>query len=151
MKKYAFFLIFFLCKIFVGFAQNATEASIISITKEILQAETERFGMMTTKDIVGLKKVLAEELTYVHSTGMFETKEQFIESLRTNKILYKSIQARDVVVRVYGSTGMVTGIAAVKAWTKGKDVEMQVRYTEVYVKKDGIWQLVGWQSTLLMP
>jgi len=46
-------------------------------------------------------------------------------------------------VKVYGKTAVVTGRFVAKGQSKGKPFTFTERYTGVFVKRDGRWQLVA--------
>jgi hypothetical protein len=43
----------------------------------------------------------------------------------------------------------VTGRAHVKAKVKGQDVSIELRFLDVYIQRQGSWQMVAWQSARL--
>jgi len=45
----------------------------------------------------------------------------------------------------------VTGNAAGKVRNKGQDLDVNLLFLEAYVKQEGRWQLVAWQSTRAAP
>ena len=53
----------------------------------------------------------------------------------------------DVQVRVYGDTAVVTSRAMLKGQRQGQDISGQFRGIDVYVKKQGSWQVVAAQAT----
>src|SRR5262245_13787186 len=73
--------------------------------QEVLQAEKDRFAAMVKVDEAALNKVLADDLTYVHSNALLQTKSQFIADLKAGAIKYVSItpSAPDQKVRVFGN------------------------------------------------
>jgi ketosteroid isomerase-like protein len=102
---------------------------------------------MIDVDIDTLETLLSDELSYTHSTGQLESKAQFLESLRSETIRYLSIEPTDIQVRLYGDTGVVTTITAVRVRVGGQDLEALLRMTEVHRKDDSGWHLVAYQST----
>ena len=74
--------------------------------QQVLQAEKDRFAAMVKGDRAALEKLLADDLTYTHSTALLETKEQFIKSVTSGNIDYVSIvpSESDWKVRVNGNT-----------------------------------------------
>jgi len=111
--------------------------------------ESRRFEAMTKGDLAVLDGILADEMTYTHSTGQFETKQQFLDDLRSGKLKYEFIAPEDVLVRLYGTAAVVTGRARVQVRMQGQALGFQIRYTGVYAKRTGHWRLVAWQSTRL--
>ena len=93
--------------------------------------------------------LLADDLTYTHSSALFESKEQFIKSVTSGNIDYVSIvpSESDWKVRVNGNTAIVNGVAAVNVIDTGKDLKIKIRYTTIHTNRGGSWQLQAWQAT----
>ena len=119
--------------------------------QEILQLEDFRFKAMVLGDLLALDKVLSEDLTYTHTSGVLDSKAQLIASLESGQRHYESITPQDVQVRVYGSVGVVTGVSLMRTKGRGRNEasSFRIRFLDVYVKKLDLWQLVAWQSTRL--
>ena len=119
--------------------------------QQVLQAEKDRFAAMVKGDRAALEKLLADDLTYTHSTALLETKEQFIKSVTSGNIDYVSIvpSESDSKVRVNGNSAIVTGVAAVNVIDNGKDRKIRIRYTTAYTNRGGAWLLQAWQSTVI--
>ena len=119
------------------------------VEQQVLQAEKDRFAAMIKGDRPALEKLLADDLTYTHSSALFETKEQFIKSVTSGNIDYVSIvpSESDWKVRVNGSTAIVNGVAAVNVIDTGKDLKIKIRYTTILTNRGGSWQLQAWQAT----
>ena len=58
-----------------------------------------------------------------------------------------SVDRGTPTVRVYGPTAVLTGSADMVL--RGQPDTIRLRYTLVYAKRDGRWQMVAWQSTRL--
>jgi Domain of unknown function (DUF4440) len=98
-------------------------------------------------DLTALRLALADSLTYTHSSGVHDTKAQFLDSLTLGQLSYKSIIPEARSVRVYGGAGIVTGTARMEITARSHDTRFRIRYLAVYVKAQDRWQLVAWQST----
>jgi ketosteroid isomerase-like protein len=116
---------------------------------EIRQLENRRIQAMLKVDTEELNRLLADDLTYTHSSGQVDTKSQLIESLKSGERKYQMIEPQDVKVRLYGDAAIVTGRARLKTISKGQEFNFQVQFTDVYAKKKGRWQMVAWQSSRL--
>ena len=117
--------------------------------QEIRQRETRRFEAVVRGDVAALDDILSDDLTYTHATGVHETKAEFIAKLKSGQLKYESLTPEDLRVRVYGATGVVTGVARVRVQVKGELLSFQLRFTDVYVKKGDRWQMVAWHATRL--
>jgi len=142
MKNIILTLTFF-CLSVVAFAQKPTVESLKS-------AELSRFKVMVSKDRAGLEAVMHKDLVYFHSSGVADTKDSYIESIFNGKSNYLSIAASEMQTRVYGKTGINTGIVnIINLNAEGKETPLKLRFTDVFVFEDGRWQMVSWQSTKL--
>ena len=117
--------------------------------QEIRQRETRRFEAIVRGDAAALQDILADDLTYTHTSGVHETKAELTEKLKSGQLKYESFTPDDIVVQVYGTTAVLTGTASVRVQVKGEHLSFRLRFTDVYVKKDNRWQMVAWQATRL--
>ena len=114
---------------------------------EIIELENRRVEAMTKQDAEALDEILADDLSYTHSSARIETKSEFIASLTSGRTKYQSLVRDDVKVSHYGDTVVATGRAKFHVNANGKDIKFQVRFTDVYAKRDDVWRMVAWQST----
>jgi uncharacterized protein YciI len=115
--------------------------------QEVREMETRRFRAQIDADVATLDRILSNDLTYTHSSAHVDTKESYISSIRSGELKYLSIVPDDLKVRAYGNTAVVTGRAAIKSESEGQPATMQLRFTDTYVRQDGRWQMVAWEST----
>jgi hypothetical protein len=116
-----------------------------------LENDRARFEAQVKGDVAALDKLLASDLTYVHSSGVVETKDEFVGAIKSGKYKYKSIVPEGVTVRSYGDTAVVQGKATIDVVSSGRDVHVLLVFTDVWVKREGRWQMVSWHSTRLNP
>jgi ketosteroid isomerase-like protein len=135
MKINLLYIILFLNSVL--FAQSGPEIS-----------EQNRFEAQVTKDTVLLEKLLDDDLVYVHSNALVESKADFLNSIGGGGIQYLEMgKMSGEPVRRWGKTALMTGLIAVKGIYRQSPFEVQLRYTSVYRKDKGLWKLVSWQST----
>jgi ketosteroid isomerase-like protein len=129
---------------------GATAGQGTTAAAEAVQAaELARFKAQTGGDLKALEALLGDDLVYTHSSAAVDSKATYVESMRSGALKYTSIEPRDLQVRVFGTTAIITGAAHITAVSKGQPVDNQLRYTDVWVLRDGRWQMVSWQSTRL--
>ena len=115
----------------------------------LIDLDARRMKAMTDGDVATLKAILADDLSYFHSSARVDTKKSLIEGMESGVTSFDSIEPADVEARVYGSSGVVTGTARFRVSTQGRKLDFGVRFTDVWVQKDGDWRMVAWQSTKL--
>jgi len=58
-----------------------------------------------------------------------------------------AFRLEDLEAHVYGDAATVTGANVITATYKGQDASDKFRFTDVFVKRDGRWQVVATQGT----
>jgi ketosteroid isomerase-like protein len=100
-------------------------------------------------DEAALDKLLADDLTYTHSTGDTDTKRVFIGNLKS-ALRYHKIEHESMDVRVYGQTAVLTATAQlVTNRSGGQQAPAHLRFLHVWVAQQGKWRLVAHQSLRL--
>jgi ketosteroid isomerase-like protein len=113
---------------------------------DVKAAEMSWLKGITTNDFPLLEKVLAEDLHYLHSTGVVDSKATYIESMRSGKQKYAAGKINDLKIRVYGKAALINGDANFEFVTDGKPGKAHLKYTHVFAKTAKGWQLVSHQS-----
>ncbi len=114
---------------------------------EVLNREQQRVQLLTAGQFDELAAMLSPTLTYTHSSAALETKEQFLESLRSGRVVYKSLKHRDVEVRLATpDVAILNGLSDVEVVTDGKPQAVPLRFTMVYVRRNGTWLMEAWHS-----
>jgi Domain of unknown function (DUF4440) len=142
------------CFLFAGLAEargGRREQKRSNLSATILALEARRFKAMTEADLTALDQILADDLTYTHASGWTQSKSELIEALRSGKLRYLSIEPAGEKVRAFGGGAVGTGRAVFKVRLNGKEMNVQLRFLDVYVLRRGRWQLAAWQSTRLTP
>jgi hypothetical protein len=133
----------------VGAAGDAAAQPLTRAEQSLRDAEQKRFAAMVANDLESLSRSLADELTYGHSSGLFQTKAGFLGDLETGKMRYRRMNVLEQHFRLHGSIGIVNGVLRVAVHINDADSEFSLRYTDVYLRRSGRWQLLAWQSTRL--
>jgi ketosteroid isomerase-like protein len=121
------------------------------VVAEVAGADAERYKAMENGDLPTLARYLADDLIYTHSSAVVDSKETYIDSLRSGKVVYKQTRRSDLRVSPYGCTAVMTGRGDFSVTIDGKGVEVQLRFTNVWVKNPEGWQMVAWEATRIPP
>ena len=126
------------------------EESNSSITvADALQAEDARYEAQIGNDFEMLETLLGKDLVYIHSSTVQDTKASFIESLRSGKVSYRSMERSNTKVRIFGNVAIITGKAVFEVTARGREKTLNLLFHSVWVKRDSALQFVSWQATLL--
>jgi hypothetical protein len=141
------------CSFFTaGFTGSAAIAQTVETAKpspaeqSLLDAESMRFHAQLEGNVPTLEQGIAAEAIYTHTSGMVQTKEEYLHGVKGGFVHYRSLEPSNRSSRVYGNVGVTHGTIAMDA---GPDRQTVARYTGVYIQRDGRWQLLAWQTTTI--
>ena len=142
---------FFTPRAVPGGASGAQECSGTITVPEALQAEEARYAAQMSADVKALERLIGDDLVYIHSSTVEDTKASFIESIRSGNVKYRSMKRGEVKVRTYGCIAIVTGSANFEVTARGQDLSLHLLYHAVWAKRGAGAQFVSWQATRVMP
>jgi ketosteroid isomerase-like protein len=120
------------------------------IEQELMQIERDWCTAMTKKDALLLGRILADDYTGVTNRGIVQTKADALSGLKDQKSGTEACVDKDLKVRVYGDAAVVTGLGTRSGTFEGQPFkDRQFLWTDTFVKKDGRWQCVASQGTVV--
>ena len=95
---------------------------------------------------------IAPEWSVIHIDGAVITRQQAMQMCesQTSEAPLESLTSDDLFVRRYGDTAVVTGRTIAKVGGASPQT-VTLRFTDVYVRRDGRWQAVASQATRVTP
>ena len=115
----------------------------------IIALDRKRMTAMAEKDIATLNDVIADDLVYTHSSARLDTKASLIGNMQSGSTVYTSVVPSDVKAQDLGDAVVLTGACRISVNSGGNAMNFGVRFTDVYARRGGSWQMVTWQSTRL--
>jgi hypothetical protein len=132
--------------VLAAFAQAAPSA----VTSELEQFEQRLASTYKAGDCAGWAAMLAPEWSVIHLAGHVITKAQALQLCNAPRPAIDTMAIDDVSVRAYGDAAVVTGrTTAVTAGANAQSITL--RFTDVFVRRDGRWQVVASQATRVAP
>jgi ketosteroid isomerase-like protein len=99
------------------------------------------------KDVAFIEKLLADEFVATYDDGRLGDKATELALVAAFDQNVESAVPGDFSVRVYRDTAVVWFTLRLAGIKDGQRSEMALRYTDVWVVRDGRWQCVSSQST----
>ena len=124
----------------VGSARAQVEDSVRA-------AESSRRQALLAADTVALSKLLAPDFVEISRFGTVRTRADNIRDIASGVLHLTSINYDSLTVRLYGDVAVLTGIADNTGTMRGFPFSGKIRYTRVFVRRDGRWQAVLMQQT----
>ncbi len=100
-------------------------------------------------DVDFLERTEADDYTYTGPDGIVSHKPDEIAGARAGFAQIESFKHRDIKSQVYGDTAVVTGATTLKGTAGDTDLGGEFRWTDVFVRRDGRWQVVASQATAI--
>lgn len=117
---------------------------------QLLYLEMEWSDADKRGDVAWFERNFANDFYSITTTGKLNTKTEELAEIRNRKEVFDSAVASDMDVRVEGNTGIITGVYHLRGRDeKGQPLDRRLRYTDVYVKRDGRWLVLASQGTLI--
>jgi hypothetical protein len=119
-----------------------------SVTREVLRLEQVTSNAVVKKDRAAVQPLYADDYSYIHSNGSVADKALELADVVSPDSKWTSVTLTDMKVRVYGGAAVVTGLETLLGSEKGF-VPGPRRFTDVWVNRNGRWQEVAGQSTIV--
>ncbi len=123
---------------------NKVEAELMQLERDIGEANIKR-------DKAFFARVEADEFIFTDSAGGLTTKAEDVASLDkpVGELKLVSYIVDEMKVVVYGKTAVVWGRVTTTSRGKDREVVGKSRFTDVFVKRNGRWQIVAGHSSRL--
>lgn len=120
-------------------AQSADEAAVAKSVEAFREA-------MHKADKAAFEKLCHAQLSYGHSAGRIETKDEFIAASTNGKTVWKSIALSDTSVKVVGGNAIARHKLTGETLSEGKTNAINIGILMVWAKQGTDWQLLARQA-----
>ena len=118
------------------------------VTAAIEQAEKALYHAMLEQDFEQLEALLADDLRYIHSTGVVESKRGYLAGVANGLYEYERIESREVTTTDHGSMVVQTGIVEMLVGERDQPKEaIRLLFTLLWTQSAGRWRLSLRQAT----
>jgi hypothetical protein len=107
----------------------------------ILRLSNKKFEWLIHQQTDSLALYLDDQLMYIHSNGMIETKEELITNNISGQLVYHEVELTDARVRFEKDTAVLTAQCSLHAAMGENVLKTTLFITEVYVLKNNRWLL----------
>lgn len=126
-----------------------TNSKTTKVKTELMQIERDIGQANIRRDKAFFEKIEADEFIFTDSVGGITTKAEDVASLDKPAGEFKliSYEVDEMKVSVYEKTAVVTGRATTVLRGKDREIMNKSRFTDVFVRRGGRWQLVAGHSS----
>jgi ketosteroid isomerase-like protein len=102
-------------------------------------------------DTVTLSRLVADEFVEISRFGAVRTRAANIREIASGMLRLNSIRYDSSSVSVYGDVAVLMAIVDNAGTLGGVPFSGRLRYTRVFVRRDGEWKAVAMQQTIVAP
>jgi ketosteroid isomerase-like protein len=113
----------------------------------VLAAEDRRYEAMINTDLAALDRMLDDRLSYAHSSGARDTKDEYLAKVRSGYYDYLRINHPVERVEVVGDTAIVVGRMTCDLTVQGTPKTIDNLALAVWTRAAGVWRLLAYAPT----
>ncbi|MGY1695660.1 MULTISPECIES: nuclear transport factor 2 family protein [unclassified Geodermatophilus] len=117
--------------------------------RAVLAAEDRRYRAMQDADLAVLAELCADELSYAHSSGARDTKDEYLGKVRSGHYVYRRIDHPVERVAVVGDSALVVGRMTADLDVDGVPRTIDNLALAVWTRASGRWRLLAYAPTPL--
>jgi ketosteroid isomerase-like protein len=119
-------------------------------TTELVELEQRLAQAWVGRDRRFIEGLLAPDWSVTDPSGRMLTRQQVLEeSFSSGDRRIDAMTVDDLAVRMFGSTAVVTGRTRARGAYRGQTASVALRFTDVFDRRDGRWQVVASHGTLI--
>ena len=115
----------------------------------VLAAEDHRYEALLGPDLPALGRLFHDRLSYAHSSGVRDTKDEYLAKIRSGYYVYHRLDHPVERVDVVGDTAVVVGRMTSDLLVDGTAKTIDNLALAVWTRADGDWRLLAYASTPL--
>ena len=120
-------------------AQGSDAAAVAAAVEALTKA-------MLAGDRAGLMAVTHERLSYGHSAGRIENRQQFIDPLANKTSVFRSMNISDQTIDVVGDDAIVRHVLRGESESNGRVNPVNIGILQVWKKQPDSWKLLARQA-----
>jgi uncharacterized protein (TIGR02246 family) len=128
-------------------SQSTARPQTSNVAQQLSAIEQRLAKALVENDLQAYSKILSPDWTTIDLSGRVLSKSQVMEELAAKERRIEAATIDDIRVRELGNVAVVTGRTTVTGSYQGKQATVTLRFTDVFAKRDGEWQVVASQGT----
>ncbi len=144
MKKICIAIVVFVSITTTLAAQSKQETAVSNAVEKLRTA-------MISGERAALEAIAADQLSYGHSSGLVETKTQFVEKIASGSSDFVTIDLKNQTVTVSGNTAIVRHELHATTNDNNRPGEVHLKILLIWQKQGKEWKLLARQAVKITP
>jgi ketosteroid isomerase-like protein len=129
-------------------ALHASTAERPAKPEDLVRMECDWARATVARDAEAIGRMVAEDFFVIYPDGTTGDRAMELEGMTAGVVEFRSFTIHEATPRLYGDdTGVVTGRSTIAGTAMGTDISGTYRWTDVWIRDDGRWQVVSAQIT----
>ena len=120
---------------------SASAISLARVEDELREVDLQRIEALRSGDTAALGRLYADDFMMITSTGEIRTKQDQLRDIASGHFQHQGPPPKILRLRVYGDVAVVESESTGELLVDGQPDNIVRRYTRVYIKTHGHWQL----------
>lgn len=120
-------------------AQSKDETAVANAVEQLRKA-------MVDGNKAELENIASDKLSYGHSSGLVESKAEFVEKIASGKSDFVTIELKDQTISISGKTAIVRHKLNATTNDNGKPGEVHLLILFIFQKENKQWKLLARQA-----
>lgn len=131
----------------LGLAQSNSSESA-EVARELTRIEQQLADTWRRGHCSAWGAMLAPDWSVIHLTGTVITKAEALQMCKASAVPIETFEVDEISVRAFGEAAVVTGRTTVVTGGAAA-ARVELRFTDVFIRRGGRWQVVASQATRL--
>jgi hypothetical protein len=117
-------------------------------TKEdLIKTDQQRHAALLASDTDTLDALFTDDVIYLHSTGVIDSKQVYLDGLKQGKTKYLQIDYQPAEYRVFNGFALILGKVVMQLLIEGATKEVRALIISTWRFEDNRWRMMSWQAT----
>ena len=135
--------------LFIVFGSPLTAQDNTPAEDSVRALEAARGQALLQADTNALSRLVAPEFVEISRLGQVRTRADNIRDIASGELKLTAVKYDSLTVRIYGDVAVLRGIADNTGTSRGFPFAGRIRYLRIFVRRDGRWQAVAMQQTMM--
>ena len=114
---------------------------------DLIECDQQRHHALLKADTAALDALFADDLIYLHSTGVIDDKKVYLDGLKTGKTRYLTIDYQPAEYRLIDDFALILGKVDMKVLVGGTERRVRALIISTWRFEHERWKMMTWQAT----
>ena len=125
--------------------------NVVDDKASVAALDTEYQAAVKANDALTMNRILADDFILVTGRGAVFTKEDLLNSARSQEVIYEHQEDTEQTVRIWGDTAVITALLWQKGMNKGQSFDEKLWFSDTYIRTPTGWRYAFGQASIPLP